>query len=77
MTTTQIISPIDGSVYAERALTSDAALDAALSRARAAQADWARVPLLDRATACLAFLDALVACATAARSAASKNASAT
>ena len=61
MTTTQITSPIDGSIYAERPLASDAALDAALSRARATQAEWARVPLPDRATACLAFLEALLA----------------
>jgi acyl-CoA reductase-like NAD-dependent aldehyde dehydrogenase len=57
----KIISPIDGLLYAERALATDTALDAAVSRARAAQAEWARVPVAERATASLAFLDALVA----------------
>ena len=57
----KLTSPVDGSIYAERPLTSDAALQAALSRARAAQAEWERVPLPDRAAACLAFLDALLA----------------
>src|SRR5688572_1872540 len=57
----KIISPIDGSLYAERPLSTDAALDAAVSRARAAQADWARVPVAERVKACTAFLDALLA----------------
>ena len=61
MTTTKIISPVDGSVYAERPLTTDAALDAAISRARAAQIEWARVPVADRVKATIAMLDALVA----------------
>ena len=42
------ISPIDGSIFAERpVLDRDAAFDAA-SRARAAQADWAARPLKER-----------------------------
>jgi acyl-CoA reductase-like NAD-dependent aldehyde dehydrogenase len=57
----RIISPIDQSVYAERPLTTDAALDAALSRARAAQAKWARVPVADRVGQTIAMLDALLA----------------
>jgi acyl-CoA reductase-like NAD-dependent aldehyde dehydrogenase len=61
VTTTKIISPVDGSVYAERALTTDAALDAALSRARAAQADWARVPVAERVRQVLAMLEAVLA----------------
>ena len=56
-----IISPIDGSLYAERPLTSEAALDAAISRGRAAQAEWARVPVAERVATTLAFLDALLA----------------
>ena len=59
--TVKIISPIDGSLYAERPLATDGALDAAVSRARAAQGEWARVPIAERAQACLAFLDALLA----------------
>ncbi|MFT7594669.1 MAG: acyl-CoA reductase-like NAD-dependent aldehyde dehydrogenase [Paracoccaceae bacterium] len=46
--TAKCISPIDGSVYAERPiLDRDAALDVA-TRARAAQADWAARPLQNR-----------------------------
>ena len=42
------ISPIDGSVFAEReALSRDAAAQA-VQRARAAQADWAARPLKER-----------------------------
>jgi acyl-CoA reductase-like NAD-dependent aldehyde dehydrogenase len=58
---TKIISPIDSSLFAERPLIADAALDAAISRARAAQTDWARVPVADRVKRTIAMLDALVA----------------
>ena len=48
MTPIHLISPVDGSVYAERTpLTPDAAL-AAVARARAAQPAWAAMPLADR-----------------------------
>ncbi len=57
----KIISPIDGSVYAERPFVADAALESVVSRARAAQADWARVPVKQRVSQALAFLDALLA----------------
>lgn len=44
----QCISPVDGRVYAERpALTLEAA-QAAVARARAAQKDWAALPLAER-----------------------------
>ncbi|MGQ0563774.1 MAG: aldehyde dehydrogenase family protein [Gemmobacter sp.] len=44
----QLISPVDGSIYAERTpLTPDAAL-AACARAKAAQPGWAAMPLEDR-----------------------------
>jgi len=42
------ISPIDGSVYAERETLSPGAALAAVDRARKAQADWAALPLEDR-----------------------------
>lgn len=42
------ISPIDGSVYAERPTLSADAARAAVARAKAAQADWAGQPLQDR-----------------------------
>ncbi|SDW57009.1 aldehyde dehydrogenase family protein [Roseicitreum antarcticum] len=48
MTTLQCISPIDGSVYAERAALSAHAAHAAATRARDAQAAWAARPLAER-----------------------------
>jgi acyl-CoA reductase-like NAD-dependent aldehyde dehydrogenase len=59
--TIKIISPIDGSVYAERPVVSDAELDAAVSAARAAQAEWRRVSIAERGRIILAFLEALIA----------------
>ena len=61
METIRLKSPIDGSVYAERPVASDQAINAAVERARTAQADWARVPIAERGTYLLAFLEALVA----------------
>jgi len=57
----KIVSPVDGSVVAERPFTEDAALDAAVSHARAAQAAWAQVPVAERAKQVIAFLEALLA----------------
>jgi acyl-CoA reductase-like NAD-dependent aldehyde dehydrogenase len=48
----QVITPIDGSVYAEYALASDAAIQSALERAVAAQAAWKRVTLAERGAIC-------------------------
>nr|WP_093031853.1 aldehyde dehydrogenase family protein [Roseovarius azorensis] len=48
MQTLKCISPIDGSVYAERPALTLAAAQAAVGRARAAQADWAARPLQER-----------------------------
>ena len=48
----QVISPIDGSVYTEYALASDAAIQTALERAVAAQAAWKHVPLAERGAVC-------------------------
>jgi hypothetical protein len=44
----QLISPVDGSVYAERTPLSPEAAKAAAARARAAQPAWAARPLADR-----------------------------
>jgi acyl-CoA reductase-like NAD-dependent aldehyde dehydrogenase len=57
----KLISPIDGSVYAERSYTSDAALDAAIAKARAAQAEWALVPVAERVKLVLGFLEVVLA----------------
>ncbi len=59
--TVKIISPIDGSVYAERPIASDREINAAVEQARAAQADWARVTIAERGRAVLAMLEALLA----------------
>ncbi|MBI1207151.1 MAG: aldehyde dehydrogenase family protein [Azospirillum sp.] len=48
MTTLQCISPIDGSVFAERPLLTPDAARAAIERARAAQPAWAALPLAER-----------------------------
>jgi acyl-CoA reductase-like NAD-dependent aldehyde dehydrogenase len=57
----KVISPIDGSVYAERPIASGAAIDAALSAARAALPQWKATPVAERSRYILAFLDALLA----------------
>jgi acyl-CoA reductase-like NAD-dependent aldehyde dehydrogenase len=59
--TVKIITPIDGSVYAERPLARDTEIDSAVTAARAALPAWRSVPVAKRARYALAFLDALVA----------------
>jgi acyl-CoA reductase-like NAD-dependent aldehyde dehydrogenase len=46
------ISPVDGSVYVERELAADAAIDIALERAVTAQKLWKQVPVRERAAVC-------------------------
>src|SRR4029079_4426334 len=57
----KIISPIDGSVYAERAVARDSDIDAAISAACAALPEWKTGPLAERKRYILAFLDVLLA----------------
>ncbi|RYG91837.1 aldehyde dehydrogenase family protein [Loktanella sp. IMCC34160] len=59
MTTLRCISPIDGSVYAERDSLSPDQARAAADRARAAQADWAARPLTERIALVLAGVAAV------------------
>ncbi|HMM64457.1 MAG TPA: aldehyde dehydrogenase family protein, partial [Mesorhizobium sp.] len=59
--TVKLKSPIDGSIYAERAVADDKAVSAAVERARAAQADWARTSIAERGRYVLAMLENLVA----------------
>jgi acyl-CoA reductase-like NAD-dependent aldehyde dehydrogenase len=59
--TVKIISPIDGSVYAERPIARDAEIESAVTAARAALPEWRKVPIAERARYMLTFLDALVA----------------
>lgn len=53
------ISPIDGSVFAERETADLAAAEAAVARAKAAQKAWAARPLKERADLVVAGIDAL------------------
>lgn len=55
------ITPVDGSVFVERRLATDAEIGAALERARKAQAEWRHVALAERAAVCTRFVDAFVA----------------
>ena len=48
MTTIKCISPIDGSVFAEREALSQEAAEAAVAKARAAQKEWKKRPLAER-----------------------------
>ncbi|MDQ0122857.1 acyl-CoA reductase-like NAD-dependent aldehyde dehydrogenase [Pseudomonas lini] len=57
----QLISPVDGRVYAERHCADAAQIDQALAAAEAAQALWKRRPLSERAACCSAAVDAMVA----------------
>jgi acyl-CoA reductase-like NAD-dependent aldehyde dehydrogenase len=52
-----VISPVDGSVYAERPLSKPADIDRALDLARKAQRAWRGVPLADRARILTRFCD--------------------
>jgi len=87
--TVKIISPIDGSVYAERPVASAAEIEAAVTRARAARHAWSEITVGERAKFLGHFLDALLGrndeilpelagrsagrCASAARRKASRN----
>src|SRR4051812_41667283 len=55
------ITPVDGSVYVERALASPDEVADALERARKAQAAWRRRPLDERARLMGGFVDAFLA----------------
>jgi len=61
MTTLQLISPIDGSVYATRESASFETVMTAIDRARKAQAMWKRHPLGERIEVVRGFLAALLA----------------
>ncbi|MGV3574035.1 MAG: aldehyde dehydrogenase family protein [Devosia sp.] len=59
--TVQIISPIDGKVFAERQVLDGAAIAAAVSRAKAAQREWRAVSVAERVAAVGRMVDALLA----------------
>ncbi len=58
--TVKIISPIDGSVYAERPLASGADINAAVARAKAARRGWGEITVAERAKMVGHFVDALL-----------------
>ena len=57
----RVISPVDGEVYAERALAVEAEIAAALDRAKRAQQTWRQVPVGERAAILGRAVDAFVA----------------
>jgi acyl-CoA reductase-like NAD-dependent aldehyde dehydrogenase len=57
----KIITPVDGSVYAERPIARDAEIASAISSARAALPAWRNTQVAERGRYMLAFLDALLA----------------
>jgi len=61
VSTARIVSPVDGSVYAERPVATDAEVERAVSRARGAQEGWAETPVAERARICVAAMEQLLA----------------
>ena len=59
--TLRCVSPVDGRLYAERVAASPAHVAASLAAARAAQRDWRRRPIAERARFCLAAVEAMLA----------------
>ena len=59
--TIQLISPVDGRVYAERPFADAAQIEQALASAAVAQAQWKRRPLSERSAFCSAAVDAMLA----------------
>ncbi|WP_053160244.1 aldehyde dehydrogenase family protein [Pseudomonas sp. P1.8] len=57
----QLISPVDGRVYAERQYAEAAAVEQALDAAANAQIQWKRRPISERAAFCSAAVDAMLA----------------
>lgn len=61
MSMQRTISPVDGSLYAERPYAGARQIDSVFDRAVTAQAAWARTTLDERAAFCHRFCDALLA----------------
>ncbi len=57
----QTITPVDGSVYIERAVATPAEIEHALSSAQAAQRGWKALTVAERAAYCTRLVDAFVA----------------
>ncbi len=56
----QTITPVDGSVYVERAYATDAEIAQTLTAARQAQAAWKQISVAERAQYCTRFVDEFV-----------------
>jgi acyl-CoA reductase-like NAD-dependent aldehyde dehydrogenase len=56
----QTISPVDGSIYAERKLATSREIENALAKALASQAVWKRAPVVERVAVCKRMLDWLL-----------------
>ncbi|MFT5143535.1 MAG: acyl-CoA reductase-like NAD-dependent aldehyde dehydrogenase [Rhodothermales bacterium] len=54
-------SPVDGCLYAERPLESEAGIRAALDLARAGQAEWASASVAERGVVCLRIVEEMLA----------------
>jgi acyl-CoA reductase-like NAD-dependent aldehyde dehydrogenase len=54
------ISPVDGSVYVERPLASDAEIEATVAKAKQSQREWKLVPISERAAICRRAVASLV-----------------
>ncbi|MEM7209157.1 MAG: aldehyde dehydrogenase family protein [Pseudomonadota bacterium] len=61
MNTIKCISPVDGSVYAERETASSQAIQQALARAVTAQKHWRETPISERQALCSKAVDAFLA----------------
>jgi acyl-CoA reductase-like NAD-dependent aldehyde dehydrogenase len=59
--TIQCISPVDGRVYTSRRVATKKEIAAAFGAATAAQEQWKRLPIAERAAYCSAAVDAMVA----------------
>ncbi|GAA0775865.1 aldehyde dehydrogenase family protein [Roseibium denhamense] len=57
----KLISPIDGSVYAERPALAEAEVERVVSAAKTAQIGWSALPVSERVAYCLKALEALKA----------------
>ena len=54
------ISPVDGSVFAQRPIASDSEIAQVVSAARKAQAEWRQVSIRERERYCSAVVDAMI-----------------
>ena len=57
----KIVSPVDGSIYAELPLADAKLVDETLNRAKSAQREWRHTSIAERAELALRFVDAFVA----------------